>query len=135
MTKDELRQYRNNLRLIRQIEQQIAELSADYPQITAYYGDEPRVPSRSHDPLADYIAAKHDLLAQYVQALTDKLMQQQRIEAAIMSLDGIEQVIMREVYIQGLRFKTIAVKESYNYRQVQRIHARALKKMSPNVPF
>jgi len=66
----------------------------------------------------------------YQQKLADLIEEQLRVEKAIESLDPVERMLMRLHYLDGLTWEEVAVEISYSWRQVHRIHSRALDKLS-----
>ena len=84
------------------------------------------------------IVAEIDALEHEIQLSIIKLAGRRRdVEEAIQGLqDYREQLVLYYKYVDGLFLEEICVKMGYSYRQIKRIHERALinLNMSPNVP-
>ena len=70
-----------------------------------------------------------ELQERYRTKLDELLQAQLEIERAIDTLDPTERTLLRLHYIQGETWEQAAVTMNYSWRQVHRIHARALKKL------
>ena len=71
-------------------------------------------------------AMVRDLYAQKVTELTQALIE---IENVIEHLEPLERTIIRLYYVEGLTWEEVCVAISYSWRQVHRIHAKALAKV------
>lgn len=67
-----------------------------------------------------------DLYLQKVAELDQALIE---IEQAIESLEPLERTLIRLYYAEGLTWEEVCVAISYSWRQVHRIHAKALVKL------
>jgi DNA-directed RNA polymerase specialized sigma24 family protein len=56
------------------------------------------------------------------------------LERRIMEISGIPGMILEWRYIQGFSFDNIATRLDYSYRQVRRLHARALEDYAKRWP-
>lgn len=62
--------------------------------------------------------------------LTDRVRRRESIEAAISNVEDERlQLLLRYRYIDGLTWERIAVNMNYSYRQVTRMHGRALRQI------
>lgn len=130
MTKQELRQY---IRLdveLRRLEDKIATLEARIlsPKIQQI-SDMPR--GGPKNDLTDQVAKLVDLKYIYNVKWDELIDQQKKIEDAIGVLsDPVERALMGYRYIDGVSWEEVCVKIGYSWRQVHRLHGRALKKMA-----
>lgn len=130
MTKEELRAYRG-IKLERdKLRGIIKDLEAAMYNPRAQRLDGmPRSGSGARSGV-ESIAIRHaDLLDEYRKKETELLSAMQAIEQAIESLDPTDRTVIRLYYIKGLTWEEVAVEMTYSWRQVHRIHARALKKL------
>jgi RNA polymerase sigma factor (sigma-70 family) len=75
-------------------------------------------------------ATKHDeLRTRYLQKVAELEDAMAKIEAAILVLDPTERTLVRLYYIKGKTWEEVCVEMSYSWRQVHRIHAKALEKL------
>ena len=128
MTKEELRGYRNLKREADQLEQYIARIKAEiYAPRTTHLDAIPGASPNGTGP-TERLALKHvELLERYREKLVELRTAQLRIEKAIEPLSPDERMLMRYRYIDGLTWEEVAVKMGYSWRQVHRIHAKALE--------
>ena len=129
MTKETLREYRDILEEIAEHEEMLAELDARAMKCTTRMSDEPHVQSQIHDSMAEVVAQKVDasvhintLVAQSYQVLGD-------IETAINQLPSRSRRVIRHRYIDGMSWEKICVTMGYEWAQIHRIHADALKQL------
>ena len=126
MTKDRLRGYRALNREKLQLEQQIETIEA------ALY--HPKVPKIKHTPVSqspgnamEDLSAKHlgllDLYREKLEKMSAELLE---IEKAIETLPSTERTIIRLYYIAGMKWEEVCVSIGYSWKQVHRIHGRAL---------
>lgn len=127
MTKERLRGYRTLLQEKKTLEQQIETVEATllHPQIQKIKHT-PAGPSGGN-ALED-LAAKHlELIDLYHAKLAEIAQELQAIETGIDTLPPTERVLLRLRYVHGLTWEEVCVDMSYSWRQVHRIHAKALE--------
>lgn len=126
MTKERLRGYRAMKREKLQLERQIEEIEA-----TLY---NPKVQKIKHTPGAtshgnamEDLAAKHleliDLYKDKLEKMSEELL---AIEKAIEDLPSTERQLLRLYYMAGMTWEEVCVSIGYSWKQVHRIHGRAL---------
>ena len=81
------------------------------------------------DPVATAGARLDTLQRKYADLLAELANRQGEIEDAIAALDGIERMVMRYRYIEGLTWPRVADATFYSEKQARRIHDRAVKKL------
>lgn len=135
MTKEQLKQY---IRIKREREQLEAMLHDLESAMTAPSGQRldgmPRNPSAGHNPLEDAVVRHLELQERYAAKLAELAQAQLEIEEAIDALEPTERTLLRLHYLQGLVWEQVCVEMCYSWRQVHRIHARALKKLEGGEP-
>ncbi|MDL2248597.1 hypothetical protein LJB89_02760 [Tyzzerella sp. OttesenSCG-928-J15] len=129
MTKQELRNYRDLVIKKRQVERKIEELqSMAYSIKSPQYDGMPKVHGTGN-PTQDN-ATDLALAYSYMLVLRDKTLTAMRtIEDAIKNLSTKESNVLRAYYIEGLTWEQVCIEVGYEWAQVHRIHARALRKM------
>ena len=85
--------------------------------------------SGNSDAIGSKLAKLNDLLEYYVLKIEERIIQQERIEKELERLPVTERRLMRYRYIDGLEWKDIMGKMCYSWKQVHRIHGRALEKL------
>ena len=131
MTKQEVRQFLNQVKDIiraeRRILEQMQRLEARQLSITAQLSDMPR--GSSHFTTEDY-AVEMDLLRR---KLLEQIRQEQEAYKEILivlnQLDGLEQEIMIMHYLMMMTWEEIAYKVEKSYRWVQKLHGRAIERI------
>ena len=81
------------------------------------------------DPVASAVARLDELQRKYADLLAELARRQGAIEDAIAVLDGIERMVMRYRYIEGLTWQRVGEAVAYSDKQARRIHDRAAKRM------
>ena len=128
MTKEQLKTYRS-IKLERdRLLDMITELEAQMrcPRAQKLDGM-PRGGTAPSNPVETIVVKHTDLLDKYrenVAALTEAATE---IEKAIEVLDHRERTLIRLHYIQGLTWEEVCISMNYSWRQVHRIHAKALE--------
>ena len=83
-----------------------------------------------HQIETDDLVAGHQALVELYQDKLDRMAEELlAIEQAIDRLPVRERAILRRYYIQGMTWEEVCVAEHYSWRQVHRIHARALERL------
>ena len=130
MTKEELKQYRHLGMELERLDDTIARLQSEIESPKCQIiTDMPR--GGKPPTMEDKIAKLLDIQALYNRQW-DKLIDLRRqIELAIFNVSGPqERALLGYKYINGLTWEEICVKMDYSWRQIHRIHARALKNMA-----
>lgn len=130
MTKEQLRAYRairlerdKLLDMLRELETTI--YSPAIPKLDPAPGG-----GRNGASPVEIAATKHDeLRTRYLQKVAELEDAMANIEAAILVLDPTERTLVRLYYIKGKTWEEVCVEMSYSWRQVHRIHAKALEKL------
>lgn len=134
MTKERLRAYRD-LKIERdQLKSKIEELSAElYSPRSQQLDGMPHSGSKGDNAKLDaQIDRKDEVLKLYKQkeaALTAAMLE---VEEAILVLEPRERTLIRLYYLEGLTWEQVAVKMSYSWRQVHRIHGKTLEILKGN---
>lgn len=130
MTKEQLRAYR----AIRLERDKLLEMLGEL-ETTIY---SPTIPKLNPAPgggrngasPVEIAATKHDeVRTRYLQKVAELEDAMARIEKAILVLDPTERTLVRLYYIKGKTWEEVCVEMSYSWRQVHRIHAKALEKL------
>lgn len=77
--------------------------------------------------LSDYIAGLSEIESKLIKLKSERVQLQSEIVEKIEALeDEAERAVLDYRYIRGLQWEEIAVKMNYSYRNITRIHGRAL---------
>lgn len=130
MTKYELKEYRDIVEYIKQIEEQIARLKSqiESPK-TQILSDMPKSQA-AEDIMAKTVEKMLELQDEYFVKLKAMVSKQLEIEQAIADLPAREQRLMRLKYIEGLTWEEVAVKMHYGYQWVCTLHGRILQTLN-----
>lgn len=83
--------------------------------------------------LSDYAAKLDELIQELKEERLEKIKRLQSIERVIKEIDNEDaQTILRLRYIDGLRWEEVCVAINYEWAQMHRIHARALREIKIN---
>ena len=83
--------------------------------------------------LSDYAAKLDELIEELKEERLEKIKRLQSIERVIKEIDNEDaQTILRLRYIDGLRWEEVCVAINYEWAQMHRIHARALREIKIN---
>ena len=127
--KRDLQEYQWYQKKIQQLEDRLLELETRATKITTTLSDMPRG-GGTRDKIGDVVAE--------IVAVQDKINEElvtsykilDRIESMIASLPQREQFLMRARYLEGKSWEIICVEMNYEWAQVHRLHAEALKEVS-----
>lgn len=130
MNKEELRAYRYLRREVQQIEQELEQLELEMQSPRTTRMDAmPRACPDGSGP-TERLALRHIELTNLYQAKLATLRAEQlRIETAIESLEPTMRMLMRYRYIDGLTWESVCVAMCYGWRQIHRIHGKALEEL------
>ena len=122
MTKERLRGYRTLLQEKKTLEQQIETIEATllHPKIQ-------KIKHTPTGPSGGNALEDLELIDLYHAKLAEIAKELQAIETGIDTLPPTERVLLRLRYIHGLSWEEVCVDMSYSWRQVHRIHAKALE--------
>lgn len=130
MTKENLRQYRHLklerdrlLGALQELEATMTAPKSQRPTIT------PTGPSKGGSATEALVVKHAELLDRYSAKLTELADALLAIEKAIEGLEPRERTLLRLHYIEGLTWEEVCVEMAYSWRQVHRIHAKALEEL------
>ncbi|MGN1027796.1 MAG: DUF1492 domain-containing protein [Faecousia sp.] len=131
MTKDELLQYRDLAREVRQLRRHLDSLeSSMYTPQGQRYTATPRAASGPGKTMADAVCQHMELEDLYREKLAERNAQLLRVEAAIDSLANPgERLVMRYRYIDGHSWTRICGELGYSESTIYRLHGQALLKL------
>ena len=130
VTKEELKEHYRLVCEIHDLQEEIKELQSLQQSIGAVKFGGAGGGSGSSDAIGSKLAKLNDLLEYYVLKIEERIIQQERIEKELERLPVTERRLMRYRYIDGLEWKDIMGKMCYSWKQVHRIHGRALQKLN-----
>lgn len=128
MTKEQLKAYRAIKLELDRLAEMIEEMGAKIynPKVQQLDGM-PRGTSYPASPVENAAIKRNELLQRYkdkTRELTEALIE---IENAIEVLEPRERTLIRLHYAQGLTWEEVCVAMNYSWRQIHRIHAKALE--------
>ena len=130
MTKAQLRAYRDIKRERDRLDAMIANMeSILYGPRSPQLSGMPRGGSGPSAPTEDAAVQHADLLNRYEQKVAELTRALAEIETAIECLDPRERTLIRLYYIEGLTWEEVCVSMHYEWAQIHRIHALALRKL------
>lgn len=130
MTKEELREYRDLVAYISELECKLLELETEATHITAVIKQDMVDSSGSQDKLADSVAK----IVEVKELINNKIIILREKEVEIFKV--IDNLPMREQrlfylkYIEGFTWEKVAVALGYSWSQIHRIHGRCLRYLS-----
>lgn len=128
MTKEELKTYRSITlerdRLLIMIEELEAQMHSPRSQ---RLDGMPRSGSAPGSVVESLVVKHLELLERYRQKVAELTEAAGKIETAIEVLEPRERTLIRLHYIQGMTWEEVCVAMTYSWRQVHRIHAKALE--------
>ena len=130
VTKEELKEHYRLVCEIHDLQEEIKELQSLRQSIGAVKFGGAGGGSGNGDAIGSKIAKLNDMLEYYVLKVEERLIQQEKIENELERLPVTERRLMRYRYIDGLEWKDIMGKMCYSWKQVHRIHGRALQKLN-----
>lgn len=132
MTKERLRAYRALKQERDQVRGMIEEIEASLyspkvPRLDAVPGGGQKPGGVT--PTDVKIDKRDELLALYAEKCAQMDAELLAIEQAIDSLEPREKTLLRLHYVQGDTWESVCVEMGYSWRQIHRIHAKALEKL------
>lgn len=120
-----LSQYVDLKKSIERLEEQRQELFINKVCPSINYSGTPG--SHVKRDLSDYIAGLSEIESKLIKLKSERVQLQSEIVEKIEALeDEAERAVLDYRYIRGLQWEEIAVKMNYSYRNITRIHGRAL---------
>lgn len=120
-----LSQYINLKKSISRLEEQRQELFINNVCPSVNYSGIPS--SHVKRDLSDYIVGLSEVESKLIKLKAERFQLQREIVEKIEALeDETERAVLDYRYIRGLQWEEIAVKMNYSYRNITRIHGRAL---------
>lgn len=131
MNKAELKRYLPLKKEAEELRLQAERLAKDIKSLKAVAMDGMPKGNAVNDSIGNLVAKVDKLMRDYLHKYDEALCELYKIERCIESLDNeTERVLMSKRYIQGLNWEDICVDMNYSWRQVHRIHAQILNKIS-----
>ncbi len=120
-----LSQYTNLKKSIERLEEQRQELFINKVCPSINYSGTPG--SHVKRDLSDYISGLSEIESKLIKLKSERVRLQSEIVEKIEALENeTERAVLDYRYIRGLQWEEIAVKMNYSYRNITRIHGRAL---------
>ena len=131
MTKEQLSEYRSICREIEQLRQIMEQLRRDAENLRAVsMTGMPGAAKMRTDPIGAAIVRCLEASQPYAEKLDALLTKRAQIENAIAVLPQLERELMRCRYLQGLRWEDVCAQMHYSQRQIYRLHASALERLT-----
>lgn len=132
MTKERLKRYRHIKEETRQIKDLLEELEARvYGLQSQELSDLPRAHTAKSGSAQERAADSSMQLRERYRAKLEELAEEQlAIEEAIEALEPTQRQMLRYKYIEGMTWEEVCVAMNYSWRQVHRLHAKALKQLA-----
>jgi DNA-directed RNA polymerase specialized sigma subunit len=130
MTKEQLRNFFALQKEIRELEEELFELSCRAQKMTSVITDEPRGGNDSADRMADTVAKIVDVRDSVNDLVQKANAEREQIERELRTLPPGHRCLVRLRYVRGMTWEKIAVHMNYSWRQVHRIHGEALKMLA-----
>ena len=124
--KEYLKSYRRAIKREQDILDEIQRLRLDkmFPSVV----NDGMPHGSSHSDLSDYAAILNEQIDLLKEERLEKVRCYQKIERQISRMENEdEQEVLRLRYILGMKWKEVAVKMGYSWKQTHRIHSSALK--------
>ena len=128
MTREDLRDYKNNQLWIEGRLEYIEEYKTNITNITAVLSDMPRGSREVEDSMAEKVAKLIDTIEELLARVLEENEKQKLI---LKQLDKVEQpykLILEKVYIQGKTLVTTASEMDYSYEHMKHMNGIALLK-------
>lgn len=117
--KDYLRQYRETVARIQSLENHMEELRAESDYLRTSDGERIRLDAAAAD-----LVDTGEQISMQTQRMNE--LQQEIIRIILMVADADRRILLTLVYIEGKTLRQAASVMNFSYRQVKRIHHRAL---------
>ena len=130
MTKDDLKEYTNIKKELKQIQFKLKELEERKTSIKSMIISDMNVQtSHNNNSIEDLLIKIEECIEEYNKKEIKLYNKQLEIENCINSLEPTERIIARSRYIEGKTFEQIAVDLNYSWRHTIRIHGKILQKI------
>lgn len=130
MNKQKLKEYTWIKKNIDHLEIELLSLESRATKVTPHISDEPNSKGYRQDKTADLVAAMIDTKILINKQLEKLYKIRLEIEESISDLPEKEQYLMRARYLENKTWEQICVDMSYCWKQIHRIHSKALKAIS-----
>lgn len=123
--KEFLRRYRECERREQEILEEIQRLRMDKMFPSSVNDGMPK--GRQQSDLSDYVVAMERQIGRLKRERLKKARTREQIDLAIRRMENPdEQMVLRLRYLWGLKWEEVAVKMSYSWKQIHRLHSSAL---------
>ena len=130
MTEQDLKNYSNIKKELKQINERIQELEhAKHSISSPIWSDMPTGGHGDHDKIGLMLIRIEEQTEMYWDKYNNLLELQNDIETSIEKLDPIERTVIRYKYFEGKTFEDIADIINYSFMTVRRIHKRSIEKL------
>lgn len=130
MNKEELKKYVPLMKEAEDLRKRAEQLEDEAKSIKAVVIDGMPKGSGIKDNVGNVVANIEKIRSEYLHKYDEALCELYKIERTIERLESpVERMIMRKRYIENKRWEDICVKLGYEWAQIHRIHARALRKV------
>ena len=127
-TKEELRSYRNDLKHLEKLQEQIEELKEEAEKTTKELSDMPRSGGGAKDKIAECVALMVDLQKEKAEKTIPLLLKLKKIENTIERLPTYYGNILHDIYIDGKTLTEVSAENKKDYIYFCRtIHKKALE--------
>jgi DNA-directed RNA polymerase specialized sigma subunit len=131
--KNKLKTLESKKRLLKSIQQQIANARADMSGISAVSYENAKVVGGGKTSVQErFTALITKLEARYEKVMAEAFAIEDAIAEAVYYLDEVEQAMIIDRYVNGYSWRKIERLHNYCERQVFNIHAEALESMAKN---
>lgn len=132
--KNKLKTLESKKRLLKSIQQQIANARADMSGISAVSYENAKVLGGSKTSVQErFTALITKLEARYEKVMAEAFAIEDTIAEAVYYLDEVEQAMIIDRYINGYSWRKIERLHNYCERQVYNLHNDALEKMASDI--
>lgn len=126
--KEFLMSYQKEKRRVRRLEEQLEELRRNKMSPSVTNDGMPH--STDKKDLSDYAVKVDEIEQELVTARYNRICAFQEVQRRIESMeDEREKDLLTYRYLKGLKWEEVCVRMDYKWRQVHRIHAKALKNL------
>ncbi len=128
MTREDLRNYKNDVESSQTIIEHLEEMKANITKITAPISDMPHGNNNIKDKMAEQIAALEDEIVKMLKREVYLQRKRNKIIKQLNMLNGQYKMVLIEHYIKGKSLVTIAAEKNYHYDYIRHVHGIALNK-------
>lgn len=124
--KKELNSYKDDLKLIESMEEQIEHYDSKLTSCTKELNAMPKGSPEIQDRMAEYVAKLMDLKADKLLQLIKLENKKQTVEKTIFELEQPSKALLHIKYINGNSLTETAYKMGYTYKHICKLHGKAL---------